>query len=190
MSKKNFALASIVSLLISVACAPPAPLNAQGTTGVAGDWPSYNRTVPGDRFSPLTEIDRSNVARLKSICTYTLPEVTSLQTGPIVVGGTMFFTTDTISYAIDAGNCTEKWKKVRHSDGTNALEVNRGSTPRIRVHERQIVSRHIRRARLGDGCVGWSRDLGPSTRRQWTGGFLSHGADCREWARLLRECGR
>ena len=58
------------------------------------DWLTYNRTLAGDRFSPLKEIDRSNVAQLKAICTYTLPEVSSLQTGPLVVDGTMFFTTD------------------------------------------------------------------------------------------------
>ena len=125
VSKKNFVRASIVSLLTLAACAPPTPLNAPGITGSAGDWPSYNRTLPGDRFSPLAEINRSNVAQLRSVCTYTLPEVTSLQTGPIVVGGTMYFTTDTISYAIDAATCGEKWKRVRHSASPSALAVRR-----------------------------------------------------------------
>src|SRR5258706_3563530 len=119
--KKNFAFASIVSLLTFAACAPSAPLSAPTITGAAGDWPSYNRTLPGDRFSPLAEISRSNVAQLRSLCTYTLPEVTSLQTGPIVVGGTMFFTTDTISYAIDAASCASNWKQVRHSSSPSGL---------------------------------------------------------------------
>src|SRR6266550_2249645 len=126
VSNRQFALASIVSSLTIAACTPPAPLNAPASTGAVGDWPSYNRTLPGDRFSPLAEINRSNVAQLKSICTYTLPEVTSLQTGPIVVGGTMYLTTDTISYAIDAASCAEKWKRVRHSPTPSSLGVNRG----------------------------------------------------------------
>src|SRR5438270_88657 len=79
-----------------------------------GDWPAYNRTLAGDRFSPLSEINAANVAQLRTICTYTLPEVTALQTGPIVINGTMYSTTDTISYAVDAGTCAEKWKSVRH----------------------------------------------------------------------------
>ncbi len=90
------------------------------------DWPSYNRTVAGDRFSPLTEINPSNVTGLHTICTYTLPEVTSLQTGPLVVQHTMYFTTDTISYAIDAATCAEKWKVVRHSETPSGLAVHRG----------------------------------------------------------------
>ena len=92
----------------------------------ANDWPSYNRTLAGDRFSPLAEISRANVAQLHTVCTYTLPEVTSLQTGPLVVNGTMYFTTDTSSYAIDASTCTEKWKQVRHSETPSFLAVNRG----------------------------------------------------------------
>ena len=97
---------------------PPAP--------PPGDWLSYNRTLAGDRFSPLTEIDRTNVAQLKQICSYSLPEVTSLQTGPLVAGGTMYFTTDTISYAIDASTCAEKWKRVRHTETPSLIGVNRG----------------------------------------------------------------
>jgi glucose dehydrogenase len=75
------------------------------------DWLTCDRTLAGDRFSPLKEIDRSNVAQLKAICTYTLPEVSSLQTGPLIVDGTMYFTTDEGSYAIDASTCAEKWKQ-------------------------------------------------------------------------------
>ena len=50
----------------------------------AGDWSGYNRNLAGDRFSPLAEINTTNVGQLKTICSYTLPEVTALQTGPIV----------------------------------------------------------------------------------------------------------
>ncbi len=49
-----------------------------------------------------------------------------LQTGPLVVDGTMYFTTDERSYAIDASTCAEKWKQHRHSDTPSMLLVNRG----------------------------------------------------------------
>src|SRR5262245_29376746 len=90
------------------------------------DWTGYNRTRAGDRFSPISQINRSNVATLKQVCAYQLPEVTSLQTGPLVINGTMYFTTDTISYAIDAATCAEKWKQVRLSETPSELAVNRG----------------------------------------------------------------
>lgn len=103
----------------------PVTLPAQ-TSVRAADWPTYNRTLAGDRFSPLREITRANVGHLRERCRYTLPEVTSLQTGPVVIGGVLYFTTDTISYAIDGASCAERWKRVRHSDTPNPLAVHRG----------------------------------------------------------------
>ncbi len=88
---------------------------APSSNVAAGDWPAFNRTLAGDRFSPLAEIDRSNVARLAQVCAYTLPEVAALQAGPVVVGGAMYFSTDTMTYAIDANTCAETWKRARHS---------------------------------------------------------------------------
>src|SRR5689334_4211222 len=125
---RNFlALLPVLGLL---ACGRPVPNPASAipaSTIPPGDWLTFNRTLAGDRFSPLSEINRSNVAQLRVVCRYALPEVTALQTGPIVVGGTMYFTTDTISYAIDGSTCTEKWKSVRHSPTPNRLAVNRGA---------------------------------------------------------------
>src|SRR5688572_20196732 len=36
-----------------------------GAAPADGDWPNYGRTPGGDRHSPLTQIDRGNVASLK-----------------------------------------------------------------------------------------------------------------------------
>src|SRR5690242_17758169 len=99
-NKPNSALALVLSTVLTAAChrtTTPAPRERVPS----GDWPSYGRTVAGDRFSPLAQIERANVARLSEVCAYELPEVAALQTGPLVIDGTMFFTTDTISYAID-----------------------------------------------------------------------------------------
>ena len=81
---------------------------AAAASSVPGDWATFNRTLAGDRFSPLAEIDRSNVAGLTQLCTYTLPEVAALQAGPVVIGGAMYFSTDTMTYAIDAGTCARR----------------------------------------------------------------------------------
>jgi alcohol dehydrogenase (cytochrome c) len=112
--------------------APPTPGAAPGATAAAGgapapgDWPAYNRTLAGDRFSPLAEITAANVAGLQPLCSYTLPEVSALQTGPIVVAGTMYFTTETRSYAVDAGTCAAKWVVERPLEKPSALAVHRG----------------------------------------------------------------
>ena len=120
---------TILALAVMACGHAPAVTSTRATPEASvapGDWPAFNRTLAGDRFSPLAEIDRSNVARLAIACRYTLPEVTALQTGPLVVGGTMYFTTDTITYAIDAATCAERWRRVRHSPTPSRLAVNRG----------------------------------------------------------------
>ncbi len=111
--------------VVLLAATIPVTLPAQSGVPDA-DWRTYNRTVAGDRFSPLTEITRANVGQLREVCRYALPEVTSLQTGPSVIAGVLYFTTDTISYAIDAANCAEQWKYVRHSATPHPLAVHRG----------------------------------------------------------------
>jgi len=146
-------------LIVALSCAPAAPTSHLGPSIASADWPSYNRTLAGDRYSPLTEIDRSNVGRLQSVCSYTLPEVTSLQTGPIVVAGTMYFTTDTISYAIDAANCAEKWKRVRHSASPSALAVHRGFAYMNGRLFRATSDAHALAMDPADGHVIWDRAL-------------------------------
>lgn len=84
-------------------------LTAQAQTP-DGDWTTYNRTYSGERYSPLKEINTSNVVRLRTICTYDTGETVAFQTGPLVVGGVMFFTTFRNTYAIDAATCALKWK--------------------------------------------------------------------------------
>jgi alcohol dehydrogenase (cytochrome c) len=123
------AIARGIAVVVCAGCArmSVAPPSSAASRVPVGDWPSYNRTLAGDRFSPLNEINRSNVGTLQQICTYTLPEVAALQAGPVVVDASMYFSTDTITYAIDAGNCAERWKRARHvSTAGGGPAVNRG----------------------------------------------------------------
>src|SRR5579875_2285280 len=111
--------ACILAACVEVASAAP-------SVAPPADWPEYNRTLAGDRYSPLAEITAANVGQLTLRCAYTLPEVVSFQTGPLVIDGTMYFTTFEGSYAIDAARCTEKWSRRRKSAGLSGLAVNRG----------------------------------------------------------------
>ena len=149
-------IGALLMLASHLASAQGAPLpRIRPVTPNAGDWPSYNRTLAGDRFSPLADITPSNVARLAHVCTYTLPEVTSLQTGPVVVAGVMYFTTDTISYAIDAATCTEKWRQVRHSETPGGLAVHRGFAYSNGRLFRGTSDAHVLAMDTADGHTVW-----------------------------------
>ena len=90
------------------------------------DWPSYNRTLTSERYAPFDQINRTNVSRLKPVCTYDLNVETSFQTGPIVIGRTLYATTDKEILAIDAETCQQKWR-VREEGPSLGLRVNRGA---------------------------------------------------------------
>jgi alcohol dehydrogenase (cytochrome c) len=158
MLYRKAALASTLIAAFAAGCTPAVKAPVPDAT-VSSDWPGYNRTLAGDRFSPLREINRENVAQLHSVCTYALPEVTSLQTGPIVVAGTMYFTTDTISYAIDASTCAQKWKQVRHSASPSPLAVHRGFAYLNGRLFRATSDAHALAMDTADGRVVWDRAL-------------------------------
>lgn len=129
----------------------------------AGDWRTYNRTVAGDRFSPLAEITPANVSQLREICRYAIPEVTSLQTGPIVIKGVLYFTTDTISYAIDAASCAEQWKYVRHSATPHPLAVHRGFAYLDGRLFRGTSDAHVFALNASDGRLLWEQIIADKT---------------------------
>jgi alcohol dehydrogenase (cytochrome c) len=119
------AMLSVTACVSQRADSAPAP-NHVATGPAGGDWVSYNRTLAGDRFSPLTEISGANIGQLQQKCTYLLPQPTSFQTGPLVIDGTLYFTTDEGSYAIDAATCRERWKSIRPLPKGIFSLVNRG----------------------------------------------------------------
>jgi alcohol dehydrogenase (cytochrome c) len=92
------------------------------------DWLTYNRTLEGHRGSPLAEIDTANVARLHPVCTFPLGEQVSFQSGPVVVGGTMYVTSPEHTWALDAATCTLRWRHEYryHPRPDFDIKVNRG----------------------------------------------------------------
>jgi alcohol dehydrogenase (cytochrome c) len=169
-------LAVVLSVaLLSAGCGQRSGSGAAGTSTPAGavtsgvsprieqtapgDWPAYNRTLAGDRFSPLAEIDRGNVARLQPACSYTLPEVSALQTGPIVIAGTMYFTTETRSYAIDAASCEAKWVVERPVEKPSPLGVHRGFAYANGRLFRGTSDAHVLALDAADGHTIWDKEI-------------------------------
>jgi len=75
-----------------------------------GDWPSYNRTLSSERYSPLSEINANTVGKLKVLCTYDTGQYTSFESGLIMVEGALIGTTLTDIFSIDPATCAENWR--------------------------------------------------------------------------------
>src|ERR1700750_547348 len=61
------------------------------TAALSHDWPVYGGQKANDHYSPLAQINRSNVGRLKVAWTYDTGEKgVGLQTSPLIVGRTLY----------------------------------------------------------------------------------------------------
>lgn len=57
-----------------------------------GAWLSYSGDYTGQRFSPLTQIDKTNVSRLRPRFVHQLKSLAGLQATPLVANGVLFMT--------------------------------------------------------------------------------------------------
>ena len=95
------------------------------------DWPSYNGTPSGNRYSPLKQIDKLNVPRMTPRWIFSLPGTSNLQVTPIVIDGVMYVTSANECYALDAGSGREIWhyqrRRTKGLIGVSAGGANRGA---------------------------------------------------------------
>src|SRR5262249_17366409 len=89
-----------------------------------GDWPMYRHDYSGTGYSPLTQIDTKNVAKLVQIWTYRLQSDTpneaatgrggaggpNSEATPIVISGVMFLPAANRVVALDAETGKELWR--------------------------------------------------------------------------------
>jgi len=94
------------------------------------DWPTYHGDPSGNRYSKLTQIDKSNVARLAPRWIFPMPNVSQIETTPIVVEGVMYVSSANEVYALDAGTGRTIWHfqraRTRGLAGNAAFGFNRG----------------------------------------------------------------
>jgi quinoprotein glucose dehydrogenase len=88
-------------------------LSAQEPDTSRRDWPAYGGDPAGTRYSPLTQINRSNVGRLQVAWQFDPGEVppnTRFQAQPIVVNGVLYSVTPASSVvALDGATGKLKW---------------------------------------------------------------------------------
>jgi quinoprotein glucose dehydrogenase len=88
------------------------------------DWPVYGGSLQQDRYSPLTQINRSNVKQLKVAWRFKAGDIGGLQTNPLVIGRRMFVYTATQQVvALDGATGEKLWT---FDSGAPGLQPTRG----------------------------------------------------------------
>lgn len=129
-----FPTSHLLALISCVACTAASPPTTSTSTAPSPsalsssstDWPSYNGTLEGTRYSTLAQITPANAANLGRACTFDTGEQMSMQSGPVVVNGVLYLTTDTSTYAINAATCQRIWHTAKSYPELGFLKNNHG----------------------------------------------------------------
>src|SRR5580658_4807786 len=117
---------------------------AETTGGVSIEWPYYGNDRGGQRFSPLLQINRDNVSRLKVAWVYHTGDVSNggkdrsrsgFENTPIVVDGVMYISTPFCRViALDPETGRELWSydpQIRKDTVYSEGFINRGVSSRL-----------------------------------------------------------
>ncbi len=95
-------------------------------TPTGAEWPSYNKSLDGQRYSPLRQINTGNAAKLTEVCRLPVADKGSFQAGLVVIGDIMYATTATDTLALDPTRCEIIWRHTHRRDVAAPFPVNRG----------------------------------------------------------------
>jgi len=88
------------------------------------DWPSYGRDLTNQRYSPIKQINKSNVAKLAPAWTYKSGVKGTFQATPIVIGEVMYLSLPfNHVVALNAKTGQEIWRYQHHRKKTTQCAV-------------------------------------------------------------------
>ncbi|MDB5717261.1 MAG: qgdA 1 [Sphingomonas bacterium] len=131
MTKRSRAWLALLPILLT-SCVQQGRPEPRSSATTDGEWPAYGRDAAEQRFSPLGQIGRQNVARLGLAWSYDMREGRGVEATPLMVGGVLYVTSAwSIVYALDAKTGRELWvhdPEVDRSVGAKTCcdAVNRG----------------------------------------------------------------
>jgi quinoprotein glucose dehydrogenase len=112
-------LLAVVCTIIPSAGAQSSHVVSGSGDGAGDDWPYYGHDAGGMRYSPLTQINRANVATLKVAWTFHVGDISDgsdrkkrsgLETTPILVDGTLYLSTAfNRVFALDPETGKQRW---------------------------------------------------------------------------------
>jgi PQQ-dependent dehydrogenase (methanol/ethanol family) len=131
-----------------------------------GDWLTYNGDESGNRYSPLNQITRQNVASLHVKWVFPIQHF-GLETTPIAADGVLYVTGPNQVFALDALTGAALWHysrpQSRELEGDASLGTNRG----VAVREDKVffVTDNARLVALdrSTGKLVWERPMVPSS---------------------------
>jgi glucose dehydrogenase len=119
-------VARLTISLIVIGLSGTSPLARAGAAASSTNWLMYNGDYSSQRYAALDAINKDNVASLHKVCSFELGTAGTLQSGPVVSGGTVYVTTQRDTVALDASTCRLQWRSTYKPSETEVWNTNRG----------------------------------------------------------------
>ena len=152
------------------ASAPTAPRNTtRGTSPThaqllaaatdTANWLYATHDYSGARYAAIRQITPANAARLAPVCAFQLGDVSTFQTNPIIVDGTLIATTSRVTVALDARTCKAKWRHTWKPRGAPNWPQNRGVAVKDGLAVRGTSDGFLVALDLGTGAEVWTKKI-------------------------------
>lgn len=172
---------AIVALVTVVLLVAATVQTASARQVAPGDWPHFNRDAGSSRYSPLNQINTTNVSRLQPAWTFSPvregtdsnEDSVGIKVVPVVVNGVMYVPAGDLVVALDAASGKEIWrytvaKGTASSKGVNYWPGNETLAPRI-VFTTSADNLIALDAATGRPATGFGRDGVANMGGRWGG---------------------
>ena len=140
-----------------------------------GDWLTYNGNDSGNRFSPLKQINTSNVSSLKVKWIFPM-QAFGLETTPLAADGVLYVTGPNQVYALDAFNGAPLWHYSRPPSAETQGDAKLGTNRGVAILRDRVFfvtdNAHLIALDRGTGRLLWEIALAPDAEGQHYGGTM------------------
>ena len=141
-----------------------------------GDWRTFNGSDSGNRYSPLRQITRANVASLELKWVFPI-QYFGLETTPIAADGFLYVTGPNQVFAIDATTGTSVWHNSRPPTPGMVGDARLGTNRGVALLRDRIFfvtdNAHLLALDRASGRLLWDVPIAPDTTGQHYGGSLA-----------------
>jgi alcohol dehydrogenase (cytochrome c) len=159
LSRSFVAVAGALALQAVAAPMGPSQSELDHAAKLDNAWLMTNRSYDGQRYVPLEQINRKNVAGLKDVCTFDTGIQAPAQSSPLLYEGKIYFTAAQTTVAIDAISCKEVWRHEWTLKGKALSIVNRGLAMKEGRLVRGTSDGFLIALSMSDGKLLWEKQI-------------------------------
>jgi PQQ-dependent dehydrogenase (methanol/ethanol family) len=141
-----------------------------------GDWLTYNGSDSGNRYSPLTQINTSNVSSLKLKWIFPMQGF-GLETTPLAADGVLYVTGPNQVFALDALTGNPIWRFARAPSPGMVGDAKLGTNRGVAILRDKVFfvtdNAHLLALDRGSGRLLWDIPLAPDGQGQYYGGSIA-----------------